>query len=133
MDDHIIWQERPSQVLNLLPFLSCLLVITFPWACWKYWQTKALCYTLTAERLKISRGVFSQQKDEVELYRVKDYQIDKPFLLRAFGVANLTLYTNDLTCPTVRLRGIENVENIKDIIRKHVEQERQTKGVLEID
>jgi uncharacterized membrane protein YdbT with pleckstrin-like domain len=35
---------------------------------------------LTNQRLKHSYGVLSQTTDEIELYRVRDYQVERSFL-----------------------------------------------------
>jgi len=152
-----VWQGNPSQLLNLHVFLMCLLlggVLIFgaiyfreklgaPWpyvigalalipfgvAIARYLQTKFWRYELTSERLRIRRGVLSRRTDEIELYRVKDYVLSEPFVLRMFGLGDIVLTTTDDANRTVLLKAVRRPTSLRDEIRKHVEVRRQVKGV----
>ena len=98
-----------------------------------YLKTRFTIYELTDQIYREKTGVLSQKIEELELYRVRDYSVDKPFLMRLFGLGNLTLITSDKTNPRVYMRAIRNVENVRDIFRKHVEEARKATGTKEVD
>ena len=138
MDNEVpVWRGSPSQVLNLPVFvvcaLLCWLVVPVFYAIWKWLVLRNVRYELTTERLKIREGVLNKQLDELELYRVRDYKLDQPFLLRLFSLGNITLRTADTSQPVVVLRAIRDGENVYEQIRKYVEECRIRKRVLPID
>ena len=133
MQASVLWQDRPSQLQHLLLYLSCILLVPLPFALWRYLLTQTTRYTLTAERLIVTSGVFHQQQEEVELYRVKDYSVSASLLYRWLGLANICLLTSDRTHPNLVLRGIRNADRVKELIRERVEALRLEKGVREID
>ena len=133
MQSTILWQDRPSQLQHLLLYLSCILLLPLPFALWRYLLTQTTRYTLTAERLVVTTGVFHQQQEETELYRVKDYSVSAPLLYRWLGLANVSLLTSDRTHPELVLSGIRNADQVKELIRAQVEMLRVEKGVREID
>ncbi|WKN44250.1 PH domain-containing protein [Tunicatimonas pelagia] len=133
MQTNILWQDRPSPLMYLGLYLSCVLLLPIPFALWRYLQARATRYTLTTERLICQQGVLHRISDEVELYRIKDYTIVSPFFYRWFGLSDLVLITSDQTHPTLVLRGITDAHTVRELIRRQVENLRTQKGVREID
>ncbi len=129
--DKILWEDRPSQISNLWTYILFFWTIIFPVIA--YLNTRFTKYELNSERLKIKKGILSQNIEETELYRIKDYSIFKPFFLRLFGLGHLVLTTSDKNNKYVRLLAIKDVEKIKDIIREHVEKSRKRTGTKEVD
>jgi uncharacterized membrane protein YdbT with pleckstrin-like domain len=99
----------------------------------RWWLTRATRYELTSQRLKVRRGILSRRLDELELYRVKDYVLEQPLLLRMVGRGHLTLVTSDASTRTVVLRGIPDVEAVREQLRTAVQAERDRKQVRELD
>ena len=127
----ILWEDRPSQISNFWTYLLLFWTIIFPVIA--YLKTRFTKYELSSERLKIKKGILSQNIEETELYRVKDYSIFKPFFLRIFGLGHLVLTTSDKNNKFVRLLAIREVEKIKDLIRDKVENARKKTGTKEVD
>ncbi|UZS00073.1 PH domain-containing protein [Chondrinema litorale] len=90
-------------------------------------------YKLTTDRLFKKHGIFKQEIDELELYRIKDYTIISPFISRLFSVANIRLDTSDKSHSVLYLMAIKDTERVNQTIRKQVEILRSRKGVREID
>lgn len=84
------------------------------------------------DRLSVKKGVFSRSKDFMELYRIKDYAESQPFLMRVFGLMNVTLETSDKSDPVLYFKGVPQ-SNIVEVIRGMVEIQRKKKGVREFD
>ncbi|MEO6631333.1 MAG: PH domain-containing protein, partial [Mucilaginibacter sp.] len=52
-------------------------------------------YLITAEYIRLSRGIFFKRIDQVEMFRVKDYIITQSFILQIFKLMYLTLKSTD--------------------------------------
>jgi Bacterial PH domain len=128
----VIWKGTSSQLKNFWWFVSCLLVIPIPWAIWAWLKVKCRVYTLTTERLLIEDGVFNKDKDTLELYRVRDFQVHEPFWPRLFGLQNIHLLATDLTTENLVMDFIPKSAGLLDHFRKQVEECRQRKRVREV-
>lgn len=133
MQNTTLWQGKPSPLMHLGLYLSCIFILPLPFALWKYLITRTTSYTITADRLICEQGIFHRTQDEIELYRIKDYTITAPLLYRWLGLADLMLVTSDKTHPMLMLKGIVDSYQIKELIRQQVEKLRVQKGVREID
>ena len=152
MSEDILWKGSPSQVLNLGKFLVGLLLIAgvavggvaFPpawaaiiiplgWMLWEFLKVRCRVFELTTERLRLYSGVLNQTIDEIELYRVKDTSMERPFWFRMFGLSSLYLDTSDRSHPKVELEAIADAVNLRETLRKQVEYWRDRKRVREVD
>ncbi len=135
--EELVWTGSPSQVLNLPVYivcaLLCWLIVPIFYAIWKWLVLKNIRYELTTERLKLREGVLNKRLDEIELYRVRDYSLEQPLVLRLFGLSNITLRAADPSQPVVVLRAIKNGEFVLEQLRKYVEAARVKKRVLPVD
>jgi uncharacterized membrane protein YdbT with pleckstrin-like domain len=132
-----VWSGSPSQVLNVPVYfvcaLLCWLVIPVFYGGWKWLVLKNIRYELTSERLRIRQGVLNKELDELELYRVRDYKLEQPLILRLFSLGNITLRTSDTSHSLIMLRAIREGEHVREQIRKYVEECRVKKRVLPLD
>lgn len=111
------------------------LALIIPLMMWliRWGATKCTTYELTTQRLRIRSGIFSKRTDEMELFRVRDYTMEQPFLLRLVGLGNMTLITSDATTPTLAMRAIPGIENVREKLRTAVQNERDRKRVRQMD
>jgi len=151
-EESVIWKSSPSQLLNIGPFTMALIIaggiviggMFFPpvfaamiipviWAGWKYLEVKCRVYELSTQRLRLYEGVINRKIDEIELYRVKDTNIEQPFWFRMFGLGVLNLKTSDRSHADVAIEAISDIEKVRELVRKHVEELRDQKRVREVD
>ena len=152
-EENVVWKGRSSQIVNFWPLVISLLIaiafivgalyswgwvalgafIPLGYGTWIWLQTKCKVFEFTSERIRIYKGVFNQEIDEVELYRVKDTKIQKPFWLRLFGLSTIILSTSDRSCPTVEIAAVKDGPGIREKLRKQVEMLRDKKRVREVD
>ncbi len=147
-----LWEGRPSQWLNLGPFLIALVVgvcigvgsmfFPFAWALivvpacyliWRWLKVRSQKFELTSERLRVTEGIFNQKIDEIELYRVKDIAMERPLWMRMTGLASVLLDTSDRSMPKLTLPAISNGVELREQLRKQVEEIRDKKRVREVD
>lgn len=126
-----IWTGKPSTIL-IWPHWVLLFVtfgLWFPVFIYFYLKLNSYVFTITTHRITVRAGLFSKQTEMVELYRIRDYQLDEPFLYRIFGgFSNIILQTKDSTNPTIGIVGVKNGQYLMDEIRKNVEIQRSTKA-----
>lgn len=100
---------------------------------WRWLSTRMTVTEITSQRIINRSGVLNRNVDEVELYRVKDYRIEKPLKLGMFGLSNIVMVTSDRLNPTITISAVRGGEKLRDAIRSVVESRRAEKGVREID
>jgi uncharacterized membrane protein YdbT with pleckstrin-like domain len=148
-----LWKGHSSQWLHAWFYLLCLLltvgiivaavmtaglalvglVVPLIMALIRWWLTKTTSFELTSQRLKIDSGILNRRHEELELYRVKDYSLERPFLLRIVGLGNLIMHTSDTSTPIVTIRAIAEVQDVREKLRAAVQTERDRKRVRELD
>jgi hypothetical protein len=128
-----VWKGGPSQWTNFPWYAACLLVIPIPIAIWKTIVTACTSFTLTTQRLKLSKGVFNRTFDEIEIYRIKDSTIRQTLWQRLVGIGTIDLVTSDRTHPSVVMPGIAGFREVQSMIRTQTEGARRSRGVREID
>ena len=136
-EEEPILSTSPSQVINLPSFfllgLIFFLIIPLFIILYKWLVIKNTKYELTTERIKTKSGILNKITNDLELYRIKDYTLEQPFLLRIFGLSNIKLKTSDKSDPLLSMIAIENGEDILEKIRFYTEEARKNKGVKEFD
>lgn len=152
-NEELIWENSSSQVLNFWNHLTTLILISvfiglgfinhlfsyigipivFLWGTWNYLVVKNKKYKLTNQRLIMREGVLNRITDEIELYRVKDHRLEQPFFLRIFGLGNIILVTSDQLNREIMIRAVKDSENIREQLRRLIEDRRVTRGVREFD
>jgi uncharacterized membrane protein YdbT with pleckstrin-like domain len=97
------------------------------------WWPNSKHYTLTNQRIKIRIGVLSRKTDEIELYRIKDVLYKASFFERSWSIGDIQIRSSQVSDPDVTIRSIKNAENIRELIRKAVQESRGRLGVRELD
>lgn len=132
--EKIIWEGNPSQWINIGVYIICtLLVITIPYAIWRWLVLRCFHYSVSDQRIRTSQGVFNKRTDSIELYRVKDVVLLQPFALRMFGLGNVELRTSDMTSPLLTLHAVPDPATLREKILLAAEARRDLKGVRELD
>lgn len=146
------WKGSPSQWLNFFHYFVALILIVglvvwglvFPpvfiglllpagYMLWRYLSLRTQVFELTNERLRITHGVLNQTIDEIELYRVKETQMLRPWWMRLAGLASITLETSDRSTPNLVIPAIRDGVALREQLRKNVEIQRDRKRVREMD
>ena len=142
-NEKIIWQGNSSLISNFGSFMIGIIltltvvgaIVGIPYIIWTYLVIKNKKYELTQERLILKSGVLNKKIEELELFRVRDYSIEKPFIYNIFGLGNIVLTSSDKNNPYIKLEALKDIEDLKNKIRNAVQITRKNNGVkdLEID
>ena len=65
----------------------------------RYFVIRTKEYVITSERLLVREGIFNRTTEEMELYRIRDWSVVKPFWLRLFNRGHVRLITTDASAP----------------------------------
>ena len=114
------------------PGLIWFSLLTAGMGFYRFLFIRKIRYVITPETISISTGIFFKRTDYVELYRVKDYILTRPFLLQICGLMNLTLKSTDSENPIVWLRGFP-VTDLVDTLRAYVQAARMSNKIIEIN
>jgi uncharacterized membrane protein YdbT with pleckstrin-like domain len=151
-EEQQLWKSSPSQWLNLghyalallmaggivfgsLFFQPVLIALVIPliYMLWRFLIVRCLSFELTSERLRISNGVINRTIDEVELYRVKDIVMVRPWWMRVTGLSTLKLHTSDRTMQQFDIPAMADGQVLREKLRGQVELQRDRKRVREMD
>lgn len=156
MSEEVLWKGSPSQVLNLgkyiagVVFIAALVTagIFFPpaalplwiatalpllWMFVQYLKVRSHSFELTTQRLRSYHGIINQKMQDVELYRIKDTSIERPFWYRMSGLYTLMIETSDRVQPHIEIRAVRDGFELREKIRNQVEALRDSKRVREVD
>lgn len=132
-----VWKGSPSHVIYLKTYLLCglfcWLVIPIFIAIWHYLKVRTTVYDLTTHRLRVRHGVLNRTTENMELYRIKDFTVEQPFVYRMSNVGNVLLVTSDKTQPTLCIEAVSEPETLVDRMRARVELLRRELGIREFD
>lgn len=109
MDHEIIWQDRKRVWCGL------------PWTFTKY--------ELSNDKLIIKTGFFTQNQDEVRLYRVLDLSLQRSLLQRIFGMGTIRCHSVDKTMKNFEIKNIKDSENVKNRLSDLIEEARKANRV----
>ena len=110
----ILWEGTPHGLLNPI-------------------ETHAIRWVLTTERLRVVRGLLNRSTEEVELTRVRDVSFEQSLAQRALGIGTVTVVGTDATAPEVVLHDVEEPEQVKELIRQAVRDQRRRQRVRQVE
>lgn len=86
-------------------------------------------YILLEEKLLINTGILSFKQEEIKLYRIMDLTLKRTILQRIFGVGTIHCCSGDKTTPEFYIKDIKHSFEVKELISKMVEEQRDKKRV----
>ena len=105
--------QRTKVAISLL-----MLLFTVCWILGKMALLKSTFYRLTPDRLEYHRGLFGRKVDNIDLFRVSDYKMDRSMLDRIFGIGTIELFSSDKTDPAFLIYKVKNPKRIFEILSK---------------
>lgn len=109
MDHEIVWQDRKRVWCGL------------PWTFTKY--------ELSKDKLIIKTGFFTQNQDEVRLYRILDLSLQRSLSQRIFGLGTIRCHSVDKTMKNFEIKNIKDSENVKNRLSDLIEEARKANRV----
>ncbi|MFM7300800.1 MAG: PH domain-containing protein, partial [Crocinitomicaceae bacterium] len=96
---------------NFLFYLTMLaLIFCIGFTFYHYILLKTTKFKITSQRIEKTEGIFSRKTTNLELYRVKDLQMQRSLIERIVGIGSVQLTTSDQSDHQFYLNGIQNYE-----------------------
>ncbi|HEX3777169.1 MAG TPA: PH domain-containing protein [Polyangiaceae bacterium] len=131
--EELLFEGRPA----LVPSVGVLLLAVVTLGLWlirRWWARGSKLYRLTTRRIVVETGVLSKRLEQIDLYRIVDYTVDRPFGQRLLGTGNLLLRTFDKSTPELTVREIKtDVVALYEKLRAATEAEKTRRGVRMVD
>jgi uncharacterized membrane protein YdbT with pleckstrin-like domain len=127
--EQLLFEGKPALVQSVGVLLLAILTLGL-WLlpCW--WRSSGTKYRVTTRRVVVETGVLSKRMEQVDLYRINDYTVDRPLSQRLVGTGNLILKTVDKTTPEITLAGIAtDVVALYERLREATEADKLRRGV----
>lgn len=86
-------------------------------------------YELTSQRLRIFKGVFSRDLEEIDLVRVRDTKVKQHMGERMVGVGDVTVFSTDKNNLEVTLHNVKDPVDVRETIRKAYLAEQERRGL----
>lgn len=86
-------------------------------------------YSVTNERLYVSKGLFTTEENEILLYRVLDIKLVRRLFDKLFGVGTITLFSADETDREFKIMNIKEPKKVRDMLSQLIESERVRIGI----
>jgi uncharacterized membrane protein YdbT with pleckstrin-like domain len=90
---------------------------------------KTTQYEVTTERVRVRHGILTKRTEELELYRALDTSLIEPLAMRLLGLGTVEIRTADATTPYVCLEAIHRARQLREDLRKSIEECRDRKRV----
>ncbi|HVU25528.1 MAG TPA: PH domain-containing protein [Opitutus sp.] len=152
-EEIVIWRGSPSHWTNFGAYLFCTLVAGFILAAFvltaagpfvlgalvlplgyilfRSVATRNCVCAVTTERVRCTTGRVSRHTAEIDLHRIRDCRVAGPVLLRLVGCGDLVITGVDADAPPLVLHAVPGVHRVKDLLRAHIDLQRQRREPLE--
>jgi len=131
--EQVLFEGRAA----LVPGFGTLLLVILSLGLWlivRWFQTLGRHYRITNRRIVVETGVLSKKLEQIDLYRVADYTVERPFGQRIMGTGNLMLKTFDKTTPELHVLQIKtDVVALYESVRAATEEDKARRGVRMVD
>lgn len=81
-------------------------------------------YYLTPTKFITRTGFINVHEDEIDLYKIVDKSVSKPFFQRLFGCGTITIHSKDADTPTKEVESVKNVRQVANLIDKYMNRMR---------
>ena len=123
-----LFSGHPAVIYSLWQWL--IVVVTIGIVYLVFWlKSRSTKYRITNQRIRIERGILSTRQDNVELFRIDDYDLRRPLAMRLVGQSILHLRSSDPSQSEIVIYGIPNLEQLADTLRECSLKERTRRRV----
>jgi uncharacterized membrane protein YdbT with pleckstrin-like domain len=132
-DEEVFFDGRPALVPSLGVLLLAILTLGL-WLIAQWWKSLGTHYRVTSRRIVVETGVLSKRLEQIDLYRINDYTVERPFLQRLLGTGNIVLKAMDKTTPELHLTGLKtDVVALYERLRSATETDKSRRGARVVD
>ncbi len=131
--EEVLFEGHPAVLITVGGLIAAILTVGL--ALLYFWiASRATHYRVTSQRIVVETGILNKRLDQIDLYRIHDYVVERPLGQRLMGTGNISLATQDRSTPAIQLKGLAtDVVQLYERLRKATEQEKRRRGVRVLD
>jgi membrane protein YdbS with pleckstrin-like domain len=130
--EEVLFAGHPA----VIPSVGALVLVILTLGLWSIpllLRSRGRHFRITTRRVVVEVGLLGKRLEQVDLYRVADYTVERPFGQRLLGTGNLILRTLDRTSPVVPIEGIKtDVVALYERVRAATEVEKTKRGGVRV-
>ncbi len=131
--EEVLFEGHPAFVADVGSLLLIVLTLGLA-ALWFWLRSLRTLYRVTSQRVVIEHGLLSKRLEQTDLYRIRDYVVERPFGQRLLGTGNLIIKSMDQSMPEVRINRIKaDVVDLYNRLREATEADKRSRAVRVID
>ncbi len=115
-----------------IAWLIALILVALIWG-WLFlvllYRKLSVKYELTSQRFIHKSGILTRTTDRIEVIDMDDVTYSQGIIQRIMGVGTVKIVSSDSSHPELLLRGIDNVQEIADLIDDTRRKERRRRGL----
>lgn len=78
-------------------------------------------------------GFLSSHSEEINLYRVDDFEVHQTITDKMFGVGSIIVYCHDASCDKLILKNVKNPYRVRELLNKLVVEDRARVGLRQTE
>lgn len=121
VEEKVLRELKPSLKNYIVPIVLGVVLIPFvvgfillAWVAVEMFSNR---YKVTTRRVIVRRGIIAKHTDEVEIRDVRSVNLRQGIIQRLFGIGDLFLATAGHEGVEVSIKGVNDPEGLKDLIR----------------
>ncbi|MBI4952200.1 MAG: PH domain-containing protein [Myxococcales bacterium] len=131
--EQVLFEGSPAVVPSFWVLLICIVTVGLALIYFYFRQTNRR-YRITTQRIVVDTGLFSKRLEQVDIYRITDYSVERPFFQRIMGTGNIYLEAMDKSTPHLRLVGLKtDVVKLYEALRHATETAKRSRAVAIVD
>lgn len=129
----VLFEGNPAVCTGIGDYLVAVLTVGLA-LIYFYVRSRSTHYKITTQRIVIETGLLNKRMDQVDVYRINDYVVERPFGQRLAGTGNIILSAMDRSTPDVKLFALKtDVMALYERLRKATEEQKRARGVRTVD
>ena len=78
-------------------------------------------------------GFLVSHAEEINLYRIDDFEVHQTFSDKIFGVGTIVIHCHDASCDKLELKNIKEPYRVRELLNKLVLEDRQRVGLRQTE
>lgn len=127
ISSYLFFLESPYALYSSI--FECIIFLSLAY---KYFTLKSFFWTITDEVIYQRHGLTYVTTDQLELYRIIDYQEVQTPLQQILKIKSIILVSTDKTTPHLLIKGVPVHFPLMSLIRDRVEMCKSNKRIYEV-
>lgn len=121
--------EVPDQRLWSIAGVA-VAVIGVVWFLWLHFDRRSIHVRISTQTIDVERGLLGRNIESLQLWRVRDIELDQSLLERMLGIARIRILSHDTNQPNLVLVGLPGSRQLFDELRDAIAIARQARNVV---